>query len=482
MGESRNGTPAENSAVPPYLSRRLRWMRTGVSVGSQADAQGEGSLSAHELMSFAVRDSAHLLNRIDELQEALGRILESADRRDRMLLAKIDELKDQVELRTLQIGELQRRVESQANLAGGTLSSLFAERAILLKAETAAAEAEWQAWRATAPKVPLRPLRRNRPSKYFDKVMARIPVVGSRLVLVKSGLWRREYRRTSARHSLARPLSLAAVLAFPLRDTMAVFDPGFYGASVRPEGEARLPLAHYIAFGARDSAVPHPLFSNAFYFNQNVAGISATGLTPLQHFLFVGAYEGSNPHPLFDVRYYVGQAGARSIGGMNPLVHYLLHGWKLGLSPHPLFDAAWYLKRYPDVQKVQIPPLVHYVTSGAREWRDPHPLFDAAWYIKQYGLEAVSVSPLEDFIQRGRSHRRCPNEHFDTAFYVSQCRDAREAANPLIDYIKRGAWLGLTPFRNFPVHDIELWQVSDLLHGKTPLESWLLNSERRPAV
>jgi len=120
------------------------------------------------------------------------------------------------------------------------------------------------------------------------------------------------------------------------------------------------------------------------------------------HFLQFGFREGADPHPLFDIGFYGGQAGELGEIGVNPLVHFLRWGHRDGLRPNPWFDPKWYVQRNPDVADAN--PLIHFVQRRWRENRDPSPEFSLSDYVaRNPDVAASGLNPLEHFIRSGRA-------------------------------------------------------------------------------
>lgn len=113
---------------------------------------------------------------------------------------------------------------------------------------------------------------------------------------------------------------------------------------------------------------PHPLFSAAYYMEQN-PDVAEAGISAFGHYLEHGWREGRDPHPYFANDWYLYRNPDVLHAGVNPLVQYLEHGWKEGRFPNPAFDPTAYLNAHPDVETAGLEPLTHFVVHGSQEGR-----------------------------------------------------------------------------------------------------------------
>jgi lipopolysaccharide biosynthesis protein len=217
------------------------------------------------------------------------------------------------------------------------------------------------------------------------------------------------------------------------------------------------PLAHYLEYGEKNGAVPHPLFDRK-YLEAQLSTENDNLPSLLVYFLHQGDLQGLSPHRLFDSSWYRSKNVDVDRSNTPALRHYLLFGWKEGRSPHPLFDVRYYLHRSPDVASGNIDPLTHYVAFGARELRNPHPLFDAHYYAA-YSMDVMSagVNILEHYLEYGGAEDRNPNLLFDSAWYRRQHESRLSSGeNPLLHYVKFGASENRNPS---PLFDREYYLV-----------------------
>lgn len=377
------------------------------------------------------------------------------------------------------IAERQQQLERQIILAQAE-TGLTRTRLALALTEALAARDAAKAERARAlvevHRVQTRPYprRRNRLSRRFDAVLARLGSAGDALVVARSRL-----------HAdrPAPPSRLGALRQFTGRVLRAVRDPQAAPLLVDAEAYRRLypdiaasrvsPAAHYILAGADEGRRAHVLFDADFYRERNGAGMGALGLSALEHYVRIGAASGADPHPLFSGDHYVAQRSDLAQAGVNPLVHYLSTGWREGLDPHPLFDTAYYLAQ-AGAEAQSGPALAHYLQIGWRQGLKPHPLVDPAWYLAQNAdVAEAGLEPLSHFVRSGAAEGRDPSGWFSTAAH----REARGGAlaasvNPLVDYLQGGAWAvdsagpGLITSAYLAAHP----EIAAL--GLTPLEHW----------
>lgn len=247
--------------------------------------------------------------------------------------------------------------------------------------------------------------RHNRPSRFWDRLLARLGERGRDRIVQRSGL---------------------------SGEASVLFDRDYYLARYPDVATSGAPaLVHYLLAGGREGRQPHPLFEPAWYAGQAAQEIAAHGVTPLEHYVRRGAARGLSPHPLFEVGRYLLQAQGRDASA-NPLIHYLVSGAAAGLTPHPLFDPSW----YPG------PGLHHYLAIGWRDGLSPHPLFEpAAYLVENPEVAAEGLEPLTHFATEGGAAGLSASPWFDTARYISARGGAIPGGvNPLVDYLTGGAW------------------------------------------
>lgn len=90
--------------------------------------------------------------------------------------------------------------------------------------------------------------------------------------------------------------------------------------------------------------------NRTFYLTENVDVLRA-GVDPVAHYLAFGAKEGRNPSNAFNTDFYLLNNPDVRSAGINPLLHYELFGVTEGRSPTAAgkFDTAAYLAANPDV-------------------------------------------------------------------------------------------------------------------------------------
>jgi hypothetical protein len=233
-------------------------------------------------------------------------------------------------------------------------------------------------------------------------------------------------------------------------------------SSVRNEGSAipgRGRLRGLGGFSARvhsllsrsRQALPHPLFSAAYYLD-HYPDVKKSLWPPLLHFLLWGGFEGRNPHPLFDSEWYLVQNPDVAASKLSPLQHYVRFGHAEGRDPHPLFHAAEYLQMYPDVQKAGYDPAVHFLLWGGAQGRQPHPLFDCGWYIRRYPeVLSSGLNPLLHYLLEGGVRGLEPNSRFDTLRYVRHYpAAARDGMVPLLHFVSRAERGAYDPHPGYP--------------------------------
>ena len=256
--------------------------------------------------------------------------------------------------------------------------------------------------------------------------------------------------------------------AIALRQIRRILDPDWYRATY-PDLAATDPAEHYLAFGAREGRVPHPLFDPDWY-ARTYPGLAERGINPLLHFIETGHAAGTDPHPLFDVGWYLDRSPDVRTAGENALVHYIRHGAEEGRSTHPLFDVDWYKSRNPSERIAD--PLRHYLAGRGR---DPHPLFDDRFYRKALpDLSNIGLAPLAHYVLRGAALGFDPNPYFDTDWYVRNHETLAETGeNPLVHYLRAGAAEGRDPHPDFD----RLWYAhanADAIRaGQDPLTHYL---------
>ncbi|AWN51565.1 rhamnan synthesis F family protein [Methylobacterium sp. 17Sr1-1] len=114
-----------------------------------------------------------------------------------------------------------------------------------------------------------------------------------------------------------------------------MFDVDFFARHARRHRRyrevAHLPaLVQYIELSRAGGIDPHPLFSTAFYVEQN-PDLKESRDAPLTHYAKSGALEGRQPHPLFEPDYYREQYPESRDG--NPLADYLAGFSESGARP-----------------------------------------------------------------------------------------------------------------------------------------------------
>jgi GT2 family glycosyltransferase/SAM-dependent methyltransferase len=154
---------------------------------------------------------------------------------------------------------------------------------------------------------------------------------------------------------------------------------------------------------ARSSRASRILFDRAWVERQ----VPEAGRIAVRSFLKDPSFRHIDPHPLFSTAYYLNENPDVAEAGVSPFEHYLEHGWREGRNPHPYFANDWYLHNNPDVARAGVNPLVHYVEHGWKEGRRPNPVFDPLAYLaKHVDVEAGGMEPLTHFVMYGRDEDR----------------------------------------------------------------------------
>jgi hypothetical protein len=123
------------------------------------------------------------------------------------------------------------------------------------------------------------------------------------------------------------------------------------------------------------------LFDATFYLLGN-PDVREARQDPLAHFIAYGARENRNPNLYFDVRFYAGQPGAASRTDMNPVMRYFLYGEVHGERPGPHFDPIWYAETY--AVEPWRSALGHYLANRRSQRFSPNPGFDVVAYMAKH--------------------------------------------------------------------------------------------------
>ena len=219
------------------------------------------------------------------------------------------------------------------------------------------------------------------------------------------------------------------------RQIHPLFDSTFYASQVHGVAPANA-IEHYLQAGVT-RASPHPLFSERFYWGDDLysAGAETPGLVD---YITKGGFSGRHPHPLFDVAYYIHLYPEVADEGHNPLVHYLNQRDSTVRNPHPLFDAQYYLRNTPRARESRLKPLHHYVSDHESWSAAVHPCFEPEFFRAQ--LSAQPDEPLLLHYVSTCANTKKPNRLFDPKYYQTRYNaEGVTQMNPLIHYLRYGA-------------------------------------------
>lgn len=111
--------------------------------------------------------------------------------------------------------------------------------------------------------------------------------------------------------------------------------------------------------------------SNLFFSEYYLKQLSATDVdlvkNPLWHFIKYGSKNNLRPNPLFSIAWYKENNPEITRDGASLLVHYIRHGWKEKRSPSENFSIKEFYNKRPDLEKSNIEPLSFYLKTGIVE-------------------------------------------------------------------------------------------------------------------